>query len=186
MDPASWKIAEQDGNKVLSLFKNSTYSPPVRSPLNFALIRDVFVGDFVLELRMQSAKKEYPHLDLCLFFGYQDPTHFYYAHIAAVADPLAHSVTVVDGKPRVSIVKERTQGVKWGTGWHKVRLERKVADGTVKVFFDDMTKPVMTAEDKRFAWGRVGVGSFDDLGNFDDVKLWGIKVEPPKEKKEAQ
>ena len=29
------------------------------------------------------------------------------------------------------------------------------------------------AEDKHFAWGQVGIGSFDDTGNFDDVRLWG-------------
>ena len=27
----------------------------------------------------------------------------------------------------------------------------------------------MTAIDKTFTWGQIGIGSFDDLGNFDDV-----------------
>lgn len=35
----------------------------------------------------------------------------------------------------------------------------------------------MTATDKTFAWGRVGVGSFDDTGNWQDVKLRGVKAE---------
>jgi hypothetical protein len=26
----------------------------------------------------------------------------------------------------------------------------------------------------------VGVGTFDDTGNFDDVRLWGIVAEPSK------
>jgi hypothetical protein len=37
-----------------------------------------------------------------------------------------------------------------------------------------MDTPVMTAVDNRFKWGKVGVGSFDDTGQFDDIKLWGI------------
>jgi hypothetical protein len=31
----------------------------------------------------------------------------------------------------------------------------------------------MQATDKTFVWGQIGVGSFDDTGNFDDVRLWG-------------
>jgi hypothetical protein len=27
-------------------------------------------------------------------------------------------------------------------------------------------------------WSRVGISSFDDTGNFDDVRVWGVKVEP--------
>ena len=36
----------------------------------------------------------------------------------------------------------------------------------------DMQKPVMTAVDKTFTWGQVGVGSFDDTGNWREVKDW--------------
>lgn len=36
---------------------------------------------------------------------------------------------------------------------------------------------IMTANDKTFTWGRVGVGSFDDSGNWTDIKLRGVKVE---------
>jgi hypothetical protein len=54
-----------------------------------------------------------------------------------------------------------------------------VESGNIEVFFDDMTKPSMTAEDKTSQWGRIGVGSFDDIGNVDRVVLWGRKVKPP-------
>ena len=33
----------------------------------------------------------------------------------------------------------------------------------------------MKAEDKTFLKGGVGFGSFDDTGNFDDVKIWEKK-----------
>ena len=48
----------------------------------------------------------------------------------------------------------------------------------IQIFFDDMKTPVMEATDKTFTWGRVGVGSFDDTGNWDDIVLRGKKVEP--------
>ena len=192
MDPKAWKIGEDGGNHVLAMFRNSKFKTKVRSPLNFGVLKDHVVGDFVLDLRMQSKTKDYGHRDLCLFFGYQDPTHFYYVHMALRADANAHTVMIVDGKPRVTLIKDigkdiggevfRTKGLVWGDDWHKVRLVRKVADGLIEVYFDDMTKPIMRVKNTRFAWGRIGVGSFDDLGNYDDIVLRGIKVEPSKTK----
>ncbi len=41
------------------------------------------------------------------------------------------------------------------------------------MYFDDMENPVMTARDKTFTWGRIGIGSFDDTGEFDEVRLYG-------------
>ncbi len=35
----------------------------------------------------------------------------------------------------------------------------------------------MTARDKTFTWGQVGLGTFDDHGNFDDFELNGVRVE---------
>jgi hypothetical protein len=33
----------------------------------------------------------------------------------------------------------------------------------------------VTAVDKTLGHGLVGIGSFDDTGSFDDIKLWGIE-----------
>jgi len=38
-----------------------------------------------------------------------------------------------------------------------------------------MAKPVMTANDKTFTWGRVGIGTFDDTGDWKEVTLRGKK-----------
>ncbi|HPD16720.1 MAG TPA: hypothetical protein PLE19_17360 [Planctomycetota bacterium] len=190
-DAAQWKIGTDGDNKVLSLHeKKSAYKTKFRSPFSFALLRDVCVGDFVLDLKAKSTVKPYGHQDLCFFFGYQDPTHFYYAHLAVAADPNAHSVMIVNEAPRVSLLGEpgkdvggeafRTKGVVWGEAWHHIRIVRKVGDGLIEVYFDDMAAPVMRVRDKTLAWGRVGVGSFDDTGDFDDVILRGVKVEPGK------
>jgi uncharacterized lipoprotein YddW (UPF0748 family) len=175
-DPAAWQIEEKDGDRVLALFKQSKYSPKVRSPLNINLIKDVVVGSFVLELKMLSTTKDYGHRDMCLFFGHQGPSHFYYVHIANQSDAHANSIFIVDDKPRVSIAKTRTAGTKWDDKWHTVRLVRDAEKGTIEVFFDNRAEPIMTAVDKRFAWGRVGVGSFDDTGCYDNIRLWGRKV----------
>ena len=173
-DGGAWRIEDGLGGKVLALFRKSNYKPKVRSPFNINLIKDVNVASFVLEVKMLSTTRDYGHRDLCLFFGHQGPSHFYYVHIANKSDPHANSIFIVDGEPRVSIAKTRTAGTKWDDKWHTVRLVRNVEKGTIEVFFDDMNEPIMTAVDKRFKWGRLGVGSFDDTGRFDNVQLWGV------------
>ncbi len=175
-DPAAWRI--EDGNegnpgKVLSQFKQSVYSPPYRSPKNIILVPDVNVGSFVMELQMLSTKAYYSGRDLCLFFGYQDASHFYYAHIADVADDVHNRIHIVDGADRTPIEDYRNAGNNWSGGWHTVRLVRDARTGSIKVYFDDMTTPVMTAVNTRFVSGKVGVGSFDDTGQFDNIRLWG-------------
>ena len=172
-DPAAWRIEEENGSKGLALFRQSKYEPKVRSPLNINLIRDVSVGSFTLELKMLSTTKDYGHRDLCLFFGHQGPSRFYYVHIANVSDPHANSIFIVDDQPRVSIAKTRTEGTKWDDNWHTVKLVRDVDKGTIEVFYDGNPAPIMTAVDHRLKWGRIGVGSFDDTGRYDDIRLWG-------------
>jgi len=175
-DSAAWRIEDGRGGKVLSLFGESKYEPPFRSPFNINLVQGVVVGSFEVKLEMLSTTKDYGHRDMCIFFGYQDASHFYYVHIANESDPVANTILVVDGEPRVSIAQTRTEGTKWDDDWHSVRLVRDVKKGTIEVFFDDGSEPIMTAVDNRFTWGWVGVGSFDDTGKIDDVRLWGEKV----------
>jgi hypothetical protein len=175
-DPSAWKVVKTDHGAAYSLTKLSNFKPPQRSPLGMSLLKDVIVGDFTLRVEAQSTKKEYPHQDLCLFFGYQDPSHFYYAHLARKTDDHANQIFIVNGADRAKISTKTTEGTVWGTGWHNLKLIRKPADGTIEVYFDDMQAPVMTATDKTFTWGQVGLGSFDDTANFANFKLSGNRA----------
>jgi hypothetical protein len=176
-DKSAWRISRLDDEhkRVLDQFRESKYQPSVRSPLNIALVRGHDLADFVLDLKVRSTGRDYGHRYLCLFFGYQEPSHFYYVHLGKQADNAANSIFRVDGKPRLSIAEKRTQGTPWTDGWHHVRIVRTVKDGLIQVFFDDMKAPAMTAHDKTFTHGRLGVGSFDDTGMFDEVRIWGNK-----------
>lgn len=179
-DPAAWRIraVEPGKNRVLEQFQASKYEPPVRSPLNIALNPDVDVADFVLNVEVRSTTRDYGHRDLCLFFGHQDPSHFYYVHLGKQADEHANSIFIVDGKPRVSIAESRTTGTPWTDNWHHVRVVRQVKDGLIQVFFDDMAHPAMAAHDRTFNHGKIGIGSFDDTGMFDDLEVRGDKYKP--------
>jgi hypothetical protein len=176
-DAEAWQIVDEGGNHVFSNFQSSNYEPPVRSPLNIARIKDLNVSDFVIEVKMKQTGREYGHRDQCIFFGYNDPSHFYYVHLATNADEHANSIFLVNGEPRVSIAEERTDGTQWTDSYHTIRIERDTAAGTVLVYFDDMTTPVMKTTDTTFLSGGIGFGSFDDVGNIDDVRVWGKVVE---------
>ncbi|MGZ8940365.1 MAG: hypothetical protein ACXW32_14255 [Limisphaerales bacterium] len=173
-DANAWKFSKEEKGGALELAAQSKYKPEVRSPVNIALIKEKVFGDFILEADLIQTGREYGHRDMCLFFGFQNPKQFYYAHIATKADPNAHNIFLVNNAPRTNIAKTTTTGVSWGLNiWHKVRLERKIADGSIKVYFDDMTIPIMVAEDKNFGPGFIGFGSFDDTGKVDNIKIWG-------------
>jgi hypothetical protein len=192
-DPKAWRLTGTDNQSSMEVLSGdhtrqaaeskpgaskANYRPPFRSPFNIALVADKIFGDFIMDLEMQSTVKPYGHQDLCLFYGFQSTDQFYYTHIAMAADPHAHNIFVVNHADRTKIARETTSGITWGQGiWHRVRLERKASNGTIKIFFDDMTKPIMQAEDKTFVNGHVGFGSFDDMGQYDNIRIWGPSVE---------
>ena len=175
-DPKVWKLLKTDRGQVYCQFEQSKFEPPFRSPFNFELRKDVYGRDCILEAKVQSTFKDYPHRDMVVVFGYQDPAHFYYVHLGKKADDHANQIFIVNGAPRVKISTKTTPGTNWTDGWHDVKVVRRVGDGTIEIYFDDMKNPIMTAMDKTFTWGQVGIGSFDDTGNWDDVSLRGRKV----------
>lgn len=179
-DANAWKLVKAADSTAYSLFQQSKYVPPVRSPVNISLLKEVSLGEFQLDVRALSTGRDYGHRDMCLFFGYQNPKQFYYVHLARNADDHANQIFIVNNEPRKKISDKTTEGTKWDDAWHTLRLVRKPADGTIAVYFDDLKEPVMTATDKTFANGRIGLGSFDDTGSFDELKLSGEEVKPEK------
>ncbi len=182
-DVNAWRISKQGDNFVYNQFeKRSKFKPPVRSPYNRSLVKEVVVGSFVLDVKLQSTHPDYGHRDLCLFFGYRDDAHLYYVHLGKKMDDHANNIFIVNDAPRTKISTKTTKGTDWDDAWHHARVVREVKTGKIEVYFDDMKKPVMTARDKTFTWGRVGIGSFDDTGNFDNILVYGTVVKQPTKK----
>lgn len=181
-DSNVWRISKGDDGNCMELFGKSEYKPEVRSPFNIAVIKEVLVGDFIFEIKLNQNGREYPHRDLCLIFGFNNASNFYYTHIASKADAHANSIFIVNDEPRKSIALERTDGTNWGTedSWHTAKIVRKTQEGLIEIYFDDMTKPIMTATDTHFKSGYLGFGSFDDTGKFDDIKVWAPNTLEPK------
>jgi hypothetical protein len=182
-DESAWTIKDQGGNKVYSLTKKkSDFKTPVRSPFNRALVKDIELGSFILDVRLQSTEADYGHRSLCLFFGYQDDSHLYYVHFGKQTDDHANQIFIVNESDRKKISTKTTPGTNWDDQWHHARVIRDAESGQIDVFFDDMQTPVMTAVDKTFLSGRVGIGSFDDKGQFDHIAVYGDEARTKVEK----
>lgn len=168
-DPDIWR---QTPEGYLELHGKSSYKPKVRSPFCIALLDGHTHGDFVLELEANQTGRDVPHRDLCFFFGVENAQRYYYVHIAKSADPKAHNIFRVEDKPRTNIAETTTEGIDWGQdAWRKIKIERELASGAIRVYFEDMDTPIMTATDKTFGRGMIGIGSFDDTGRFRNIRL---------------
>jgi hypothetical protein len=172
-DPEAWTLS-RDGNRTVWGLnrRKSDYQPKVRSPHNIALVKNINLTDTVITFEVKSTLDTGNHRDCCVFFNYRDAEHFYYVHLGARPDPNSGQIMIVDGAPRRPLT-ENTRPVPWDDDWHVVKLERDAEGGRIAVYFDDMDRPLMEATDRTFTTGQVGIGSFDDMNNFANVKVYG-------------
>ena len=157
--------------------KSAKYNPPFRSPHSVALLEGKVLGDFVLTAKVQTLQESRGHRDMCIFWGWQDDSNFYYVHLGETPDPNSSQIFIVKEAPRTPITQTNQGGIPWENGqWHDVKLVRNVTEGSIEVYFDDMSTPVKTATDTTYQWGLVGLGTFDDLGMWDDVRINGVEI----------
>jgi hypothetical protein len=179
LDAKQWKLRSVAGEQLFSLFeKKGSYKPPNRSPVNICLLNNLQASDFDFTARVLSTHPDYGHRDSVIVFGYQDPRHFYYVHVATKADDHANQIFIVNDAPRKKISTTSTSGTKWDDQWHTLRVRRETKSGLIEVFFDDLTKPIMTATDTTFLQGGFGIGSFDDTSDWDDIEIRGVQHKP--------
>jgi len=172
-DPGAWKLGTDGGRATWGLTRRkSDYQPRVRSPHNVALVKDLVLGDTAITLRVRSTLDTGRHRDCCVFFNWRDAEHFYYVHLGAEPDPASGQIMIVDGAPRRALTRN-VKPVPWDDAWHTVRVVRDAGSGSITVYFDDLTSPLMETVDHTFTSGRVGIGSFDDMNDFAEVTISG-------------
>ena len=175
-DASAWKVTKTDKGSYFSLIKDSNYSPPHTSPLNIAWLQGVELGDFQVTMKVRSTTRNYGHRDICFFLGRQDAAHFYYCHVSKAMDDRANQIFIVNGAARTKISEKTTDGTPWDDNWHDIKIVRKLGDGLIEVYFDDMETPIMVAHDKTFGRGGFGIGSFDDTADYDDIKITSLEA----------
>ena len=167
--PKDWEIANDGANKVLRLREPMPIGEP-RRPVKFALFQPGCVSDFEAEVKMRRAGKS-----LIVAFGFQDRAHFYYAHVSSDSgDHQVHNgIFKVDGGERVRVAGKGSAPALPTDGWHTVRVVRSPESGDISVFVDKDKTARFQLVDKSFVYGWVGLGSFDETGDFDDFRLRG-------------
>lgn len=187
-DAWAWRMDGEDPLRAtyMEIGQRSDYSPPHRSPTSIALIAGIEVGSFIYELDVWNTApvSRGAHRDLCFFFNFQDPANFYYCHLAPGPDEHAHNVFLVDDAARRRIADVAEEGITWDRdqyadgNWHRVRIERDLESGLIRVSFDG--EVVIETTDTTHGVGRMGFGTFDDSGWFTNVEIHspdGVRVE---------
>jgi hypothetical protein len=174
-DPARWRIAEGEGGRFYELTAPGP-AGKIRAPTSWSVIETDGLSEFVLTGRFRCyTDPANDKRDLCVIFGFRDPEHFSYVHFSASSDGVHNIIGRVDGSDRVKVNREpegRSVFRLKDRAWHAFKVTRDAA-GRIAAYIDDMAAPVLTADDAAMPPGRVGVGSFDDTGAFDDIVLRG-------------
>lgn len=173
-DPSHWRVADDQGSKVYELTAVGSQGP-VRAPTSYSILagRDASAFEFAGRMKCYT-DPAVPGRDMCVFFHYQDPTHFYYVHFSAESAEVHNIIGLVNGADRVKINAEPVGGSVFrltDRAWHRFKVTCDGSTGEIRAYLDDMATPILTARDRTLTHGLVGVGSFDDTGAFDDLTL---------------
>jgi len=169
-DPKAWVWEDSDAGRVLRLTRQSDFKSKVRRPRNLAWFDTRTWGAFTLKAEVRLDLFNDGNNDLCIAFGMTSETRFYYAHLGQSADGVHLHIHLVDDADRKPITETRVDTLPWKPDhWHKLVLARDPEAGTIRVWFDGVE--VLTAEDRTLGIGKIGLGSFDDLGAFRAVEV---------------
>lgn len=165
-----WEI----GDGKLMLVKAGIPEKTIRRPAALAIVQSDPFQSVTVDLELRStAPLETLRRDVDLVFGYESPTRFYYVHLAGVVDDVHNGIFLVADADRRRIDSGKAQPQLKDLAWHKARLVRDGLTGKIEVYFDNSAAPVLTANDQTIKSGRVGVGSFDDTGEFRSISISG-------------
>jgi hypothetical protein len=176
--PSKWRFA----NGQVILAEAGVARPGPRRPFEYAVLTagPVFSSvDVTASVRLDEPV-EITNRDVIIVFGYKSDTEFYYAHVSTDKTIYPHNgIFKVNNADRERIDYEwngRSRGANPAivdAKWHDVRVKHLPATGEIAVYLDGSAEPLMTAADRTFGSGRVGFGSFDNIGRTRSFKVVG-------------
>jgi hypothetical protein len=170
---SDWKVEENQDTTVLHLTTSRGPLPGPRRPIQFALADTPDFQRVTMELEARPLQKS-----LILVFAYRDNAHFDYAHLSidrATSEPHHNGIFHVYGGERVRVSSEEGPAAFPATKrWYHVRLTYDGQSGSVEVAVDGQSVQSLHAIDLSLRSGKVGVGSFDETGDFKKIKIDGV------------
>lgn len=167
--PEDWQIIAENGLHFLHMLRSRPPGVP-RRPLQFALLKDIRAASFNLEVQV---RRRTGHSTLVVF-NYADTLHFYYAHLSmdrGITVPVHNGIFIVNGAPRRRMAGLNAPPALPDFSWHTVRIVRNARSGSIKVFMDGQSHPLFNAVDHTFTCGEIGLGSFDETGDFAHLRV---------------
>jgi hypothetical protein len=172
--PEDWEILSEGSGHYLHMKRSRAPGVP-RRPLQFARLQRLNMASFELSLRIRRAGRS-----MIVVFNYVDTMHFYYTHLSqdrGSDQPVHNGIFIVNGGPRERIAGLEAPPALPDRGWHRVRIQREAFAGSIKVFVDDQDQPLFAVNDTTFRCGQIGLGSFDETGDFADLRLTAQDVD---------
>lgn len=155
---------------MLVLAKAGVPAGPIRRPAGLAILKSAPLGKLTLDVDVRSPQPvDLLVRDVNVVVGWQSPTRFYYIHLAAKTDDVHNGIFLVADADRKRLDKPTSTPQLRDQAWHHVKVERDPASGRIAVFVDNATTPALEASDTTLQTGRVGLGSFDETGEFRNV-----------------
>ena len=166
--PEDWEVRTEGSLHYLHMKRSREPGEP-RRPLQFALLKGINMSSFELQTMVRREGRS-----MIIVFNYVDTLHFYYVHLSedrGTVQPVHNGIFIVDGGPRRRIAGTNAQPALPDRDWHKVRISRDGLNGEIRVFVDGSNTPLFSVKDDTFRCGKVGLGSFDETGDFADFRL---------------
>jgi hypothetical protein len=163
-----WVSKTEDGGTYMHMLRPRDPGVP-RRPLQFARLKNVNAGSFDLSVKVRREGSS-----MIIVFNYVDTLHFYYTHVSrdrGTVQPVHNGIFLVDGGPRRRIAGTKAQPALPDTKWHTIRVVRNARTGLIEVYSDVQKKPLFYVVDHHFTCGQIGLGSFDETGDFADLKI---------------
>ncbi len=175
-----WKVERQGGAEVLKLLIARPSTQP-RRPTQYALAETPDYRRVTVEAEMKKEPFEARKrgTSLIIVYAWRDAEHFNYVHLSvdtAKKQPAHNGVFHVYGGDRARISSEEGPAALSDERWYKVRVIYDGTKGLVEAFVDGKTSPALRAVDLSLGAGKIGLGSFFDLGEFRNVVVKGEAV----------
>ncbi|SCG56715.1 Glucose/arabinose dehydrogenase, beta-propeller fold [Micromonospora echinaurantiaca] len=176
--PSKWQFTKDE----VILAEAGESRPGPRRPFEYAVLTAGPAWSSVeVEARVRlDTPVEITNRDVIIVFGWRSDTEFYYAHLSTDHTIYPHNgIFKVDNADRERIDHQwngRSRGANpaiTDADWHKVRVKHLPATGEIAVYVDGHKDPLMTAKDTTFGFGRVGFGSFDNVGRLRHLTVTG-------------
>jgi hypothetical protein len=169
-----WRI---DGDTLAMTAPGTRRAGPVRPYEHAVLVDGPRLGAVRVEAEVRiDTPVTVRDRDVAVLLGYRSDVRYAYVHLSQDPHSSNHNgIFLVDGADRVRIDDQRGTAPPAieDTDWHAVAVTHCPATGRIEVAIDGASAPLLTATDRRVGAGRVGFGSFDNVGRFRAVDVQG-------------